>query len=112
MATTGPIHATTTTFEQEILASDTPVIVDFWAPWCGPCRMQKPVMEKLAGELAGRAKVAFVNVDEEPQLAEKFGVQSIPALMIVNAGQIVDAFLGYTPREKVIERLARATQRA
>ncbi len=105
MLTPSTIHATTDTFDRDVLAPGTPVIVDFWAPWCGPCRMQKPVMEKLAGELAGRARVVLVNVDEEPALADRFGVQSIPALMIVRDGQVVDTFLGYTPRERLLEHL-------
>lgn len=105
MLTPATTHATTETFDRDALAPGATVIVDFWAPWCGPCRRQRPVMERLATELAERARVVMVNVDEEPALADRFGVQSIPAIMIVRNGQIDSTFLGFTPRERLLERL-------
>ncbi len=99
------LHPTTRSFAKEVLESDRPVLVDFWAPWCPPCRMLKPEVERLAAELEGRARVAFVNVDEEPQLAEMFGVTSIPALVIVKGGRPVDAWTGYAPRDAVRARV-------
>jgi thioredoxin 1 len=82
-ANTKPVTVTDATFEQEVLQSDMPVLVDFWAEWCGPCRMVGPILDKLAGEFAGQIKIAKVNVDENPGLSQAFRVQSIPNLMIV-----------------------------
>jgi thioredoxin 1 len=99
------LHPTAGTFQSEVLQSDQPVLVDFWAPWCPPCRMLKPELEKLATELDGRAKVAMVNVDEEPGLAEAFRVSSIPALFIVKNGRPVDGWTGYAPKAAMLERV-------
>ncbi|MFU8773743.1 MAG: thioredoxin [Anaerolineales bacterium] len=95
-----------TTFDQEVLRSDHVVLVDFWAPWCGPCRMTEPILDKLAGELAGQVVVAKVNVDENPLLSQKYGVQSIPTMMIVKGGQIVDRWVGALPEAAIRGRLA------
>lgn len=100
------IHPTAANFDAEVGGSDVPVLVDFWAPWCPPCLALKPIVQKLAGELEGKARIALVNVDEEPALAERFGVQSIPALLVVSKGAVVDAFTGFTPREGLLRRLA------
>lgn len=102
---TNTINPTASTFDREVGQSTLPVLVDFWAPWCPPCRALKPEMEKLAGEVAGKAKIAFINVDEEPQLAAHFGVQGIPALMIVKDGEVVDSWTGYAPKDVVKQRL-------
>ena len=99
------LHPTADTFDAEVFESDIPVLVDFWAPWCPPCRMLKPTVEKLAGDMAGQVRMAFVNVDDHPALAERFGVTSIPALMIVKDGEIVDAFTGMLPEETLRERI-------
>lgn len=84
-----PVAVTDATFEQEVLNSDIPVLVDFWAAWCGPCRMVAPVLDKLAGEFAGQIKIAKVNVDENPGLSQAFRIQSIPNLMVVKERTII-----------------------
>jgi len=84
-------------FQQEVLESDLPVLVDLWAPWCGPCHMIAPVVEKLAGEYAGRLKVAKLNVDENPATANAYHVQGIPTLLIFRNGRVVDRIVGATP---------------
>lgn len=104
-ATNNVLHPTAASFDAEVMGSDQPVLVDFWAPWCPPCRMLKPEVEKLAGELAGRARVAVINVDEQPELAERFGVSSIPALMVVSGGEVQEAWAGYTPRPALLAKL-------
>ena len=97
------IEATEETFAREVIerSSTLPVVVDFWAPWCGPCRLLSPVLEKLAGEYAGKFLLAKVNIDENPNLASQFGVRSIPAVFGVRDGAVVDAFMGVQP-ESVI----------
>jgi thioredoxin 1 len=99
------LHPTAETFDEEVLQSDQLVLVDFWAPWCPPCLMLKPEVERLAGELSGRAKVAFINVEEEPELAGMLGVSSIPALMIIKNGCRVDSWTGYAPRSAMLARI-------
>ena len=88
-------------FEQEVLKSATPVLLDFWATWCGPCRMLGPVVAEIAEDYASRLKVGKVNVDDQPALANAFGVSSIPLLVVVKDGKIADAAVGYQPKEKV-----------
>ena len=90
-------------FEQEILKADKPAVVDFWAPWCGPCRMMGPVIEKFAEEFDGKYIVGKVNIDEEEELAEKFGVMSIPTIKVFKNGAETGSALGVQPREKLIE---------
>ncbi len=92
-----PIHVTDTVFEKSVLQSELPVIVDFWAPWCGPCRMVAPTREKLAKEYAGKLIVAKVNTDENPEWAGKYGVQGIPTMLLVAQGKIVHRQVGALP---------------
>lgn len=99
------IHPSVKSFQSEVLESDLPTLLDFWAPWCPPCRLLKPELEKMAPELVGRANVAFVNVDDHPAIAEAFQVSGIPALYIIKGGKVIDAWTGYSPRASVLQRL-------
>lgn len=92
-------------FEREVLQADKPVLIDFWATWCGPCRMLAPVVEEIAEEYDGTIKVGKVNVDDEPELAEAFRVSSIPMLVLVRDGKIVDTMVGYRPKADVVKML-------
>lgn len=92
-----PIHVTDQAFEKTVLQSSLPVIVDFWAPWCGPCRMVAPTLEKLAKEYAGKLLVTKVNTDENPEWAMKYGVQGIPTMLLVFDGKIINRQVGALP---------------
>lgn len=97
------IDVTITTYEQDILSASTtvPVLVDFWAPWCGPCKTLGPVLEKLEAEYAGRFTLAKVNIDESPQLAAMFGVRSVPTCILIHQGRAVDGFVGAVPEQQI-----------
>ena len=99
------LKITTDNFEQEVLKSDIPVVVDFWASWCGPCRMLAPIIAEIAEEQAGKIKVGKLNVDEEPQLAAKYRVMSIPMVALFKNGEVVETSIGYKPKEELIEAL-------
>ena len=92
-----PVHVTDAAFEKTVLQSSLPVIVDFWAPWCGPCRMVAPILDKLAKEQAGKLIVAKVNTDENPEWATKYGVQGIPTMLLVANGKMVHRQVGALP---------------
>jgi thioredoxin 2 len=103
-----PFEVTDQSFAAAVERSSLPVLVDAWAPWCGPCRMIAPAVDQLAAELEGRVRVAKLNVDENPQTAERFGLRSIPTLLIFAKGHEVDRIVGAQPKEEIARRLARA----
>lgn len=101
------VELTDTNFEAEVLNSELPVLVDFWAPWCGPCRMVGPSVEALAGEWDGKVKVGKLNVDESGLTAGKYGVRSIPTLMVFKAGEVAATVVGALPKDKIAEQVLR-----
>lgn len=88
-------------FETEVLSSDSPVLVDFWAPWCGPCRAIAPLIEELAGEYEGKVKIGKVNVDENPETAQRYDVMNIPTLILFKDGEVAQRFMGMVPKSKL-----------
>ena len=107
-----PIHITDQEFQAQVLDSTLPVVVDFWAPWCGPCRMIAPVLESVASEYDGQLVVVKVNTDEDPEWAMRYGVQGIPTLLFVAGGKIVDRQVGAGPAPLLkakVERLVKAS---
>jgi thioredoxin 2 len=102
-----PITVTDATFAADVERSPLPVLLDMWAPWCGPCRMIAPMVEELAGEMSGRVRVAKLNVDENPATAARFGVQSIPTLLVLHRGREIDRIVGVQPKSEIARRLER-----
>ncbi len=86
-------------FETEVVKSDVPVLVDFWAPWCGPCKMITPIIEELAGEFGDKVKIGKINVDNNQDLAAKFGIRGIPTVMLFKGGESINSFVGVRPKE-------------
>ncbi len=102
-----PVVVTDETFEEEVEKSSLPVLVDCWAPWCGPCKMLAPTIDQLAEDLDGTVKVAKLNVDDCPKTAQKFGIMSIPTILIVKDGKVVDKMVGVQPKATIEEHLSK-----
>ena len=100
-----PADTTDDTFKSDVIDSETPVLVDFWAPWCGPCRMVAPIVEELAGEYEGRVKFVKLNTDENPKVAGQYGIRSIPTLLVFKGGQPVGQIVGFRPKSDLQKRL-------
>ena len=108
-----PVVITDQTFEREVVqAKGRPVLVDCWAPWCGPCRMIGPILDELAAESAGRYRIAKLNVDENPQTSSRFRISSIPTMLIFKDGQLIDRVIGAQPKHVIAERLQSASRSA
>ena len=95
----------TASFEAEVLQSELPVLVDFWAPWCGPCKALNPIIHNVADEVEGRAKIVKVNIDESPEIAGKYSIMSIPTLLIFNKGQVSEQLIGLVQKDKIMDKL-------
>lgn len=102
------VEFTDANFESEVIKSELPVLVDFWAPWCGPCRMIGPSVEALSNEYAGKFKIGKLNSDDNPDVSAKFGIRSIPTLLIFKNGEVVNQLVGALPKDKIAEQLNRA----
>ena len=102
---THPIAVTQSEFSEKVLNSDVPVLVDFWAEWCGPCRALAPVMESLSEDYSGRAKVAKLDIDANQQIAMQYGIRSIPTVMLFDKGQVVDSLIGVQPKAAYTQSL-------
>jgi thioredoxin len=103
-----PLIVTDATFSMEVEHSPLPVLLDAWAPWCGPCRMISPVVEELAGEMSGRLRVGKLNVDENPSTTARFNIKSIPTLLVFNGGREVERIVGVQPKAEIARRVQRA----
>ncbi len=100
-----PIEITDDTFKKEVLESDKPVLIDFWAVWCGPCKMVAPVVEEIATEYDGKLKVGKIDVDSNPQVTMQFGIRSIPTLMVFKGGRVVEQVIGALPKRNLLDKV-------
>jgi thioredoxin len=108
MASDKIVHVTDASFEKEVLESDKPVLIDFWAPWCGPCRAIAPVVEELANDYDGRLKVVKINVDDNPATPARYGVRGIPNLIVIKSGQVKDQIVGAVPKAHLVRAVESA----
>ena len=108
MASEKIVHVTDANFEQEVLKSLTPVLIDFWAPWCAPCRAIAPIIDDLAGEYSGRLKVVKINVDDNPQTPGRYGVRGIPNLLIIKGGEVKEQIIGAVPKGTLVKAVDNA----
>lgn len=104
------VTITDATFDTEVMKSAIPVLVDFWAVWCGPCRFQEPILEEIVKEYEGKVKIAKLNVDENPQMTAKFGVMSIPTLLLFKGGQVVKMMIGVQSKETLVGEFNKVLQ--
>ncbi|MEQ8400768.1 MAG: thioredoxin [Roseitalea porphyridii] len=102
------VKVDTNNFENDVLGASEPVVVDFWAEWCGPCKMIAPALEELSGEMDGKVKIAKVNIDENPQIAAQYGIRSIPTLYMFKGGEVVDQMIGAVPKSKLSDWMKNA----
>ena len=105
---THPIDVTDSSFDEEVIQADTPVLVDFWADWCAPCKMIAPIVEELAGEFDGKIKFAKLDVDSNPKSASSYGIRGIPTMLIFNGGEPVDQMVGAVPKSVIKKKLEQA----
>jgi thioredoxin 1 len=107
MAGIGVVEVSDATFDQEVLKSEQPVLVDFWAVWCGPCKMIGPIVDEVAASFSGKLKVTKVNVDQNSATPSRFGIRGIPALLFFKGGKVVDQIVGYVPKEVIEDKVNR-----
>src|SRR6266700_411408 len=106
MASEKIVHVTDGSFESEVLKADTPVLVDFWAPWCGPCKAIAPILEELAVEFDGKEKIAKVNIDDNDAVAAEYGIRAIPTMLLFKSGKVTDTIVGMMPKAALKAKLA------